>query len=193
MSTRMTDAARRVAAVGIGALMLLMVVAPVGAQTLSQECENPDVGYTIAFPSGWYVNEHVEGGDVADVVACRFFSPEDFEVVPATGAANVAIAIGLQAGGPPAEFAGEPITVDGHAAFRGEEVTPAGADVPEGTRYYNYWIDLGDGTWLLASTSDGPTSVGHYDANRSTLDAMMDSLDFGSASLPDTAMAAPDR
>lgn len=193
MSPRLTDAARRVAAFGIGALILLVAVAPVGAQTLSQECENPDVSYGVAFPGGWYVNEHVEGGDVADVAACRFFSPQDFDVAPATGVANVAIAIGLQAGGPPAAFDGEAITVDGRAAVRGEDVTPADTDVPEGTRYYVYWIDLGDGSWLLASTSDGPTSVGDYDANRATLDAMMDSLDFGSASLPDTAMSAAHR
>jgi hypothetical protein len=61
---------------------------------------------------------------------------------------------------------------------------------PAGTRYYAYWIELTDGTWFLASTSDGPNWVGDYEENTATLDAMMESLRFSAETMPDTAIGA---
>jgi hypothetical protein len=171
----------------IAALLGLASIGPVRAQTLSQECTNPDFDYTVAFPGGWFVNGHIEGGQLEDVSACRFFSPEDFEVRPQAGAAGIAIAIGPQATGP---RGGNPTTVGGKAAFVTETVVEEDGFEPAGTRHYDYWIEIGPDTWLVAGTGDSTAFVGGYDENKATLDAMMDSLDFDEPGLPDTAMSA---
>ncbi len=174
----------------IAAALVLLSVAPVatvGAQTLSQTCTNPDFGYTVAFPAGWYVNASVEGGDLDDVAACRFFSPQDFEVRPQAGIAGVAIAIGGEQSGPSGARTPE-TTVGGKPAYVTEMTTEEDGFEPAGTRHYDYWIEIGPDTWLVAGTSDAPTSVGEYEANKDTLDAMMDSLIFASPRLPDTAV-----
>ncbi len=61
---------------------------------------------------------------------------------------------------------------------------------PAGTKTYSYWIELGDGSWLVASTSDGANWVGDYEENKATLDAMMGSLTFEGGMLPDTSIDA---
>lgn len=155
------------------------------AQDLGSECRNPEAGYTVAYPSGWYTNETIEGGDVGDVAACRFFSPQDFEVRPASEIADVAISIRVEASDPPAT--GEATTVGGKPAMIIASETETDGFEPAGTRHYEYWIDVDDG-WLVAATSDGPTWVGDYDENRSILDGMMDSLAFRAPGLPDTAL-----
>lgn len=155
------------------------------AQDLGQECRNPEAGYTVDFPTGWYANGAVEGGEVADVAACRFFSPEKFEVRPASEIAGVAISIRNEASDPPQT--GESTTVDGKPAIIIASQTEVDSVEPAGTRHYEYWIDVDDG-WLVASTSDGPTWVGEYEENRSVLDAMMDTLSFQTPGLPDTAL-----
>jgi hypothetical protein len=155
------------------------------AQDLGQECRNPEAGYTVDFPTGWYTNDAVDGGEVGDVAACRFFSPEKFEVRPASEIAGVAISIRIEASDPPQT--GEATTVDGKPARIIASETEVDSVEPAGTRHYEYWIDIGD-AFLVAGTSDGPTWVGEYDENRSVLDAMMDSLSFRTPGLPDTAV-----
>lgn len=171
----------------VPALLSLATFAPVGAQTLSQECTNPDFGYTVGFPAGWYVNEHVDGGELDDVAACRFFSPQDFEVRPQAGISGIAIAIGAEHSGPPGGRTPE-TTVGGKPAYVTETTTEEDGLEPAGTRHYDYWIEIGPDTWLVAGTSDAPTSVGDYEDNKVVLDAMMDDLTFASPKLPDTAV-----
>lgn len=177
---------RLLATIGVAAAALFALAAPVHAQDLGQNCTNPDDGYRIAFPTGWYVNERVDGGESDDVAACRFFSPDEFVVAPASQATNIAVAIGVQQDGPQAS--GEQTTVGGRPATRIESVASDGGFEPAGTQTYSYWIEFGDGTWLVASTSDGPNWVGDYLQNKATLDAMMESLTFESGMLPNTAI-----
>ncbi|HYI65719.1 MAG TPA: hypothetical protein VEW95_02220 [Candidatus Limnocylindrales bacterium] len=185
----LTSSGRLLATIGVAAAALFTMAAPVHAQDLGQDCTNPDDGYSVAYPTGWYANERVEGGEADDVAACRFFSPEEFVVVPASQATNIAVAIGVQQDGPPTS--GEQTTVGERPATRIESVAPEGGFEPAGTQTYAYWIDLGDGTWLLASTSDGPNWTGDYEENKATLDAMMESLAFDDGGmLPDTAIEA---
>jgi hypothetical protein len=167
-------------------ILAMAASTPVAAVELTQRCTNPEEGYTVSLPRGWYYNETVEGDGTDDVAACRFFSPDDFEVRPGSGVSDVAIGIGREATAPRAE--GEATTVGGKPAIILE--TEAGDDSfdPAGTRYYQYWIDIGD-DWLVATTSDGPTWVGEYEDNKDVLDAMMGTLTFGTTSLPDTALA----
>jgi hypothetical protein len=177
--------------VAIPAVLSLASFAPVGAQTLSQECTNPDVDYTVAFPTGWYVNGRVEGGELEDVAACRFFAPQDFEVQPQAGIAGIAVSIGAQSDGPPGALTPE-TSVGGKPAYVTETTVEQDGIEPAGTRHYDYWVELGPDAWLRAGTSDAPNVVGDYDENKAVLDAMMDSLTFGAETpgLPDTAMPA---
>jgi hypothetical protein len=172
----------------IPALLSLAWYTPVGAQTLDQRCSNPELGYRVAFPGGWYVNQRVEGGELEDVAACRFFSPSDFEVRPQTEIAGVAVAIDTEASRPEG---GTPTTVDGKTAFVMETETAEDGFEPAGTRHYSYWIELGPDRWLVAGTSDAANFVGDYDENRAVLDAMMDSLEFVEPQMPDTALPMP--
>jgi len=186
---RSTLTTRAVLVAVIAPVILAMAAAmPVAAVELTQRCTNPEEGYTVNLPRGWYYNETVEADGTEDVAACRFFSPEDFEVRPASGVADVAIGIGRDATAPPS--AGAATTVGGKPATNLEtEANDDGFD-PAGTRYYQYWIDVGD-EWLVATTSDGPGWVGSYEDNKDVLDAMMGTLTFGTSSLPDTALAEP--
>jgi hypothetical protein len=163
----------------------LAIARPAVAIELSHKCTNPEDGYTVRFPEGWHVNQFVEGGEADDVAACRFFGPEAFTVRPATAISGIAIAIGREATAPRAE--GQEATVDGRSAVILETVAADGDFDPAGTRYYQYWIDVGS-DWLVATTSDGPAWVGEYEANRETLDAVIEGLTFLSPTLPDTAV-----
>jgi hypothetical protein len=184
----MPRAFRFLSAISLPLVLILATVAPVAAVDLTQKCSNTDDGYSVSLPRGWYYNERVEGGELDDVAACRFFGPEDFEVTPQAGIGGMAIAMGLGNDGPPGETTPD-TTVDGKPAFVTEMTVPEDGVEPAGTRHYDYWIEIGPDAWLVAGTSDAPNLVGDYDENKAVLDAMMDSLRFPVASLPDTALA----
>jgi hypothetical protein len=184
---RSTLTTRAVLAAVIAPVILAMAAAtPVAAVELTQRCTNPEEGYTVSLPRGWYYNETVEADGTDDVAACRFFSPDDFEVRLGSGVSDVAIGIGREATAPRAE--GEATTVGGKPAIILETEASDDSFDPAGTRYYQYWVDIGD-DWLVATTSDGPTWVGEYEDNKDVLDAMMGTLTFGTTRLPDTALA----
>jgi hypothetical protein len=136
-------------------------------------CTNPDDGYRVEVPSGWYVNEMVEGQGGDHVAACRFFSPVEFEVRPASEASGIAIAIRREATPPRAE--GVTTTIAGREATIVERVSTTDGFDPAGTRYYEYWIDAGT-DWLVVATSDGPNWLGDYDENKAVLDGMVRTL-----------------
>jgi hypothetical protein len=187
-----TTFARLMLPAAITALLSLVVLAPVGAQTLTQECTNPDFAYTVSFPDAWYANARVEGGDLEDVAACRFFSPQEFDVRPQSEVAGIAIAISPQATGP-ADARTPDTEVGGKPAYVRETTVAEDGFEPAGTRHYDYWIEIGPDSWLVAGTSDAPAFVGEYEDNQAILDAMMDGLSFGSTrpGLPDTALPTP--
>ncbi|MGH2446340.1 MAG: hypothetical protein ACRDGD_09925 [Candidatus Limnocylindria bacterium] len=182
----------------IPAVLSMASAASVLAADLGQNCENPDAGYTVAFPSDWWANEAQEGATegLEGYAACVFFAEEPAEVPANAGLPpTVAIDIGIAPASEQAPGAGATI-IDEHA----DEVDGRPAMVRElemsddaapffsaGDRVYQYLIDMGSGEILVAST----TSIrnGDYASHQATLDAMMDSLDFaGGARLPDTAI-----
>ena len=155
------------------------------AGPMTASCTNPEFGYTVSFPSNWYYNLHVEGA-TSDVSECRYFSSEDFEITPGSEPSGVSIGFS-----PSSEsldgFEGEPTTVGGRDALISEtEVTTPGF---EGT-YYTYRIDIGDGSTLSAQTVD--TWVGPYAENKEILDAMMESLVFGTNQDEESPAPMPD-
>jgi hypothetical protein len=79
----------------------------------------------------------------------------------------------------------------GRPAFITETETAESGFEPAGTRHYDYWVELGPDSWLVAGTSDGPTFVGAYEGNKDVLDAMMISLTFSPDRLPDAAAVPP--
>jgi hypothetical protein len=182
---RTTSIGRLLLLAALPALLGLFASGPVAAQELGPECTNAELGYAVAFPIGWYVNERVDGGELDDVAACRFFSPQDFEVRPQSEVAGIAISISAQSDGP---RGGTPTTVGGKPAFVTETETQEDGVEPAGTRHYDYWIEIGPDTWLLADTSDAPSSVGDFEDNKMVLDEMMASLTFDAGGLPDTAL-----
>lgn len=169
-------------------VILAVVTAPAAAVELGKTCTNSDDGYTVGVPDGWYHNERVEGDGLDDIAACRFFSPSDFEVRPASEASGIAISITREETPPRAE--GTETTVGGKRATIIETQVGEDGYEPAGTRHYQYWIDM-SADWLVVGTSDGPNYVGGYDDNKAILDAMMESFTFNAASLPDTAMPLP--
>lgn len=185
MQSALTTRAAVLAAVIAPVTLVMAAAMPVAAVELTQQCTNPEEGYTVSLPRGWYYNETVEADGTDDVAACRFFSPSDFEVRPGSGVSDVAIGIGREATAPRAE--GEATTVGGKPTIVLETEAKDDSFDPAGTRYYQYWIDIGD-EWLVATTTDAPDWVGDYDDNKAVLDAMMDTLSFAPGSLPDTAV-----
>jgi hypothetical protein len=177
-------------AISLPLVLTLDATAPVAAVDLTQHCSNTDDGYSVSLPRGWYHNERVEGGELDDVAACRFFGPEDFEVTPQSGIGGMAITVRLGNDGPPGEMTPD-TTVDGKPALVTETIVAEDGFEPAGTRHYDYWVEIGPDTWLSAGTSDAPNFVGDYAENKAVLDAMMDSLQFRAASLPDTALVTP--
>jgi hypothetical protein len=188
MRSALTTRAAVLAAIIAPVILAMAAAMPVAAVELTQRCTNPEEGYTVSLPRGWYYNETVEADGTDDVAACRFFSPSDFEVRPGSGVSDVAIGISRESTAPRAE--GEATTVGGKPTIVLETEATDDSFDPAGTRYYQYWIDIGD-EWLVATTSDAPTWVGEYEDNKAVLDAMMGTLTFGKTGLPDTALAVP--
>ncbi len=116
MRSILTTRAAVLVAVIAPVLVTMAAATPVAAVELTQRCTNPEEGYTVNLPRGWYYNETVEADGTDDVAACRFFSPDDFEVRPGSGVTDVAIGIGREATAPRAE--GEATTVGGKPAAR---------------------------------------------------------------------------
>lgn len=158
------------------------------AGPLTASCTNPEVGYTVNFPNNWFYNTHVSGeGGAEDVEACRYFSSEDFTVTSGSEPTGVSIGMSRSTSAFDAS-AGEQTTIGGRDAVRyeSESTTPGFEGM-----YYIYSIDLGDGTTLTAQTSD--RWVGDYEENKEILDAMMESLVFGTPATPTpTATATPE-
>lgn len=132
------------------------------AQDLEVRCMNPETGYTVGVPEGWYYNTHIEAEDpVADVAACRAFSPQDFTLTPGSEPSGIAISTSQQTGEIDTD-AGTVTTVDGRDAVVYETT--------DAEPRYIYEIDLPGNQMLVALTDSA--WVGSYPDNQEYLDAM---------------------
>lgn len=149
------------------------------ATSLGAECEDPEVGYRMSYPSDWRTND----GEV--VPSCRLFDPQPIEVEPQTEV-PLGIAVAVRTTDVSLEtFATEDeaaevltsrsTTVDGHEAVVVEVRSTGEAMLPEGVRSYRYAVDLGDRR-LVAITHD--VGAPAYEQTRQVLDQMMDTIDL---------------
>lgn len=145
---------------------------------LTQTCEADR--YTVDYPDGWYANS----GEVA-TDACGWFSPEPFEVEPATELLTevfmyidpVAYEDVLESPGIEEASERSETTVDGFMATRLERPSD-GPSIPPGTIATQYFVELGNGETLIATTYD--LEDFDYETNREVLDAMIETLSFTS-------------
>lgn len=153
------------------------------AVALCAECVNEEIGFRVAYPEEWVVNE----GD--GLPACSAFDLEDASV-PEVGEIPSNIAVVIHDPGVEFEratdfdedFTVEVITrgettVDGRPAITAELRSTGEGMYPEGHLSYSYYVDLGPNT-LQAITHDVPGAEPGFEERRRILDAMMSSLEF---------------
>lgn len=153
------------------------------------ECTNDELRYTVRYPVDWWANERVEpafeSGDA--IPACQYFAEEPVELsanadVPAT------VAVGFRHESqvtPPSSGATtlsiEEVTVAGRPAIvREDEEGDSGAPFSyPGQRRYTYFVELPDGSYLVAATSSREDGApGEYERHTDVLDQMMESLEL---------------
>ncbi|MCF6506984.1 hypothetical protein E9549_06130 [Blastococcus sp. MG754426] len=152
---------------------------PAEPDPLAERCESPE-GYAISYPESWEVNPGTE------VPACSFFSPDSFEVPPATDARVAPISVRVEGipfdrlvtTGRGEELSREELTIDGRPAVRVERVTAGEGLWPQGLPVTRVVVDLGadDGSprALVADTVGLPRF--DYPRNVEVLDRMVASL-----------------
>jgi hypothetical protein len=142
-----------------------------------EECENREMGYTVAYPAGWHTNEPGEMGP------CRLFHPEPF-TVPHRAAIPLDIAVLVLVEEVPVEDTLEvPI---GKQLLDEEETTVAGRTawqfllhstgegfLPEDVTAYRYHIGADGSTIIVAAHSEGDVD---FEYKREVLDRMMERL-----------------
>lgn len=153
--------------------------------SLTKECDNPEWGYTIAFPSGW----HVYQGEINTRTPCQHFHPEPFTQAGQFDSHSRAVSIR-------ADDASlnhvreerlslpwfrdhvqvEETTVDGQAAVRIESVMGGQAPFPEDSRQYTTLVDAGERT-LKVDTLESAADV-DYDTAKAVHDRMVQTLRF---------------
>lgn len=150
------------------------------------ECENPELGYRVEYPAGWWANDLIDPGEddpgFTPIIACTYFAPDPVELQPNAGLPS---GIAVQFGAADAEpvingeiLEEEAVPVDGREAVRRvEQPEPSPGFIPEGSLIYRYLIELDDGTYLMASTDNILQDDAAYEESRRVLDTMMDELD----------------
>ncbi|MGZ8481353.1 MAG: hypothetical protein ACXWWO_02730 [Candidatus Limnocylindria bacterium] len=159
--------------------------APVALQL--SECEHTTGAYRAAVPEGWWVNPEFDDAELGSVSACRFFGPDDFEIMSADRYTPFPQGTAIWM-----EFLDEgcvgyvnPIldsretTVDGYPARISRLAQGKLETNPEHT--YEYVVTVtadaqceGDGEYILAFTRRD--LAGDYEENKAILDRMMESL-----------------
>lgn len=146
----------------------------------ARQCSEPDAGYTLTYPAGWFT---VEDGPVP----CRFFHPEPFRLPARTEASWIAVNIQLA----PVAFDeivrsdGSRITtgvlsrrevdVGGRRGVRTVRTTSGAGLLPSGLRIVTWYVDGGDAT-LVGTTSEA-AAAGTFAGNVEVLDGMMASAE----------------
>jgi hypothetical protein len=142
-----------------------------------EECENRELGYTVAYPAGWHTNEPGEMGP------CRLFHPEPFEV-PYRAAIPLDIAVMILVEEVRLEETLE--TPIGKRALEEERTSVAGREawrfllhstgegfLPEDVAAYRYHIEADGSTLIAATHGEGDLD---FERNRAVLDEMMERL-----------------
>ncbi len=141
-------------------------------------CANEEDGFVVHYPADWHTNS----GEVA--TECSYFNPEPFEVPEATEFFGAAIDIRREpadleaiAGEDPATrvVESEEVQVAGRPAVRRETEATGRALLPEGTRTYQYLVDV-DGETLVLATHD--LDDHHFAQAREVLDDMAATLEL---------------
>ena len=150
------------------------------------ECENEELGYEVEYPGDWWANERIEPEDdvLTPIPACQYFAPTEVELQPNAGLPN-GIAIRFEIPEDPIEPPDDEIiseeertVADRDARVIETEPAPQEGFVPEGSRLYQYIIELADGRQLVATTGNILQDDERYAESRAILDAMMETLEI---------------
>lgn len=151
------------------------------SRELTATCEAEE--FTISYPGAWQTNS----GETID--DCRTFHPGEVSVEPDQGR-DLHYAVTLYTDPVPfseakegdsrdEELSRELTVVAGRDAVVIETRSSGQGLVPEGEETYTYIVDLGEDRILVASTyTIGDTD---YDADKATLDEMMDTLELSTS------------
>ncbi|MCF6744853.1 hypothetical protein E9529_11290 [Blastococcus sp. KM273128] len=160
----------------------LLAEEPAEPDPLGERCESPE-GYAVSYPESWEVNPGTE------VPACSLFSPDSFEVPPATDARVAPISVRVEGipfdrlvtTGRGEELSREELTIDGRPAVRVERVTAGEGLWPQGLPVTRVVVDLGaddeSSRALVLNTVGLPRF--DYPRNVEVLDRMVASLTLG--------------
>lgn len=152
------------------------------ASSLAQSCTNPEAGYSLRYPEGWFTST----GDV--VPPCRLFDVEEIDVEPATEP-DVPVTADVE----PAAFdrIAEPdrneevvsrreTEIAGRRAIRLETSATEDAPLRQAGALVTRWIvDLGrEQTVVATARANAPVE---YEEARDVLDAMIETLQLEAA------------
>ena len=151
-------------------------------------CEHSSGTYRVAFPESWWWNTEYEHDELGTLAACRFFSPEQYDITTASREQpiphRVSIWMDYAEGGcygyinPILEK--RTVTIDGFTATATEFAEGKREDNPPS--YYQYVIDLTpelpceDPQSARFSATTGVDLYGDYEDNKAMLDRMMETL-----------------
>lgn len=153
------------------------------------ECTNDELRFTVRYPADWWTNDRIEptfeSGD--PIPACTYFAEEAVELSP-NADVPATVAIGFRHESqvtPPSSGAitlsTEEVTVaERPAIVREDEEGASGAPFSyPGQRRYTYFVELPDGSYLVAGTSSRQDAdPGEYERHTDVLDRMMQSLEL---------------
>ncbi|WP_036484199.1 hypothetical protein [Myxosarcina sp. GI1] len=149
--------------------------------TLSQICNNNNVGYQINYPQGWQTNP----GTV--ISPCQIFDPQSAIVPKNTESIDKAIYLRVEENVTfdlvtkenkhERHLSRQMTTIENRRAMKIESESTGKALLPSGTRTYSYIIDL-DNSTLIALTYN--LAGDRYQTNKQVLDRMMKTIKFDS-------------
>lgn len=151
-----------------------------GDQNPTEECRNPELGYTVSHPADWHTNP----GDVLE--PCRVFDPEPIALEEGTEI-PFSLAVSVSVAQPPVEQMRELLRddrglevrsieeteVDGRTALRVDAVGTGAALLPEGMRRLAYLVDGGERTLVFATYEAGDLA---FETKRDALEAIVESI-----------------
>jgi hypothetical protein len=166
---------------------------PFGAAVFDDpdNCEHSSSAYRVALPDSWWWNTAYEHDELGTLAACRFFSPEQFDITTASREQPIPDRVSLwmdyAEGGcfgyinPILEE--REVTVDGFTATVTEFAEGKREDNPPS--YYQYLLDLTpelpcedpESARIVATT--GVDLYGDYKENKAMLNRMMETMQIG--------------
>lgn len=166
--------------------------APFGAAVFDDpdNCEHSSGAYRVALPDSWWWNTEYEHDELGTLAACRYFSPERYDITTASREQpipdRVSIWMDYAEGGCYAYInpilEEREVTIDGFAATVTEFAEGKLQDNPPS--YYQYVIDLSpelpceDPQSARISATTGVDLYGDYEDNKAMLDRMMETMEI---------------